>query len=131
MIRSTALLGVAIVTACSSLPDAGGGIVDLEIRAPDSLCTAATACTLVAGDSLTFRARALNLQGDSVAADILWSTPDTLLITLDTLRGAVIARSDSTGVAHVQARTGTLRSDVISITVQRDTTTAAGLRGRP
>jgi hypothetical protein len=119
-----ALLTVAAAAACSALPDAGNGVVQLQVFKPDSLF-------LYPGSSLTLRARALNLNGDSVAATILWRTPDTALVTVDATSGLVTSRSDTGGIARVQASVGTLLSDIISITLRRDTTTVPGLRGRP
>jgi hypothetical protein len=112
--------GVAF--ACSGLPASGNGIVALVVETPDSL-------NLTVGDSLKLRAHAENLQGDSVAADILWSTPDTALITVDAF-GTITDRLDTSATARVQASTGTLVSNIVSITL-RDTTTTAGLRARP
>ncbi len=104
-----AVLLLGLAAACSKLPSTGDGIVALELRTPASL-------TLKLGDSLTLRARALNQQGDSVAADILWQTADTAAITVDPVRGVVRARL-GTGVGRVQASVGTLRSDLIRITL--------------
>jgi hypothetical protein len=104
------ILLVGVAAGCSKLPTSGDGIVALEIRSP-------TALTLKLGDSLTFSARALNQQGDSVAADILWQTPDTARITVDPVRGVVHARV-GTGTGRVQASVGTLHSDLITITLQ-------------
>lgn len=134
MRRSIALLGIAALAACSSLPDIGGGVVQLQVFTPDTVggvgCTSSTSCTLPHGDSLILRARALNLQGDSVAAAIFWVTPDTLLIALDSTRGVVSTKGDTAATARVQAGVGTLRSTIIFITIQRDTTTTTGLRGQ-
>lgn len=124
MRHAMALLTVAAAAACSALPDAGNGVVQLQVFKPDSLF-------LYPGSSLTLRARALNLNGDSVAATVLWRTPDTALVTVDATSGLVTSRSDTGGTARVQASVGTLLSDIISIRLRRDTTTVAGLRGRP
>jgi hypothetical protein len=96
--------------------------VALEIRIPDS--------TLVINQSLTLHARAIDLHGDSVAAaQIFWRTPDTALITLDTVLGTVVARVNS-GNARVQARVGTLLSGILTIGL-RDSTTSPGIRTAP
>jgi hypothetical protein len=121
VIRWAALLAVAAVAACGSLPDQGNGIVALEIRIPDS--------TLAINHSDTLHARAVNLQGDSVPAAVFWRTPDTALITLDSVTGVVVALTN-TGSARVQARTGTLLSDILSIGL-RDSTIATGIRATP
>lgn len=121
MIRRAALLALAMTAACGSLPDQGNGVVALEIRIPDS--------TLAVNHSLTLHARAVNLQGDSVDATIFWRTPDTTLISLDSVTGVVVALVNS-GSARVQARTGTLVSDILSIGL-RDSTIATGIRATP
>jgi len=113
----------ALLAGCSALPTQGNGVVALQIDLPTS------SIVLFQGDTITLRARALNLQGDSVAANIVWATNDTLLIALDDSTGRIIALSD-TGIAHVQASVGTLRSDVIPIALSMDTTTTASLTSR-
>ena len=102
-----ALLLMASVAACSALPVTGDGIVALEIRTKPPV-------TIRLGASLTLRARALNLQGDSVSADIRWLTADTAAVALDSITGVVVARVAS-GTARVQAHVGTLRSDLLTI----------------
>lgn len=101
------LIGVA---ACSALPVSGDGIVALEIRTRPPV-------TIKLGESLTLQARALNQQGDSVAADVRWLTPDTTAVALDSITGVARALL-GTGTVRVQAHVGTLRSDLLSITLQ-------------
>ena len=110
MRRLAGVLLVGITAACSALPASGDGIVALELRTASTL-------TLKRGDSLTIRARALNQRGDSVAADIRYQTPDTAAISVDSLRGVVRARV-ATGIGRVQATVGSLRSDLVTITLQ-------------
>ena len=112
--RWCTLLFVAGTMSCGSLPADSEGVVSLEVITPD-------VSTLPLGQSLTLRARARNLQGDSVAATVYWRTPDTALVALDTTTGVVVARASS-GSARIQAHVGTLISNVITITL-RDTTT--------
>jgi len=117
MTRRLAVTGLALLVACASLPDAGNGAVALEVQTP-------AATSLAIGSTLALHARALNLQGDSVAdAVIVWHTPDTALVRLDTALGLVFGRATS-GVARIQAQTGTLLSNVINLTL-RDSTTAS------
>lgn len=97
-----------LCAACSNIPSEGDGIVALELRTP-------LAITLKAGESVTLKARALNSAGDSVAADIFWTTADTS-ISVDE-QGTVTALQ-GTGSGRVQAATGTLRSELVSITLQ-------------
>ena len=110
---------VTAAAACSSLPDAGDGIVALEIQISDS------SKDLKIGQSETLHARALNVQGDPVAdALIFWRTPDTLLVTLDSVSGLVKALAN-TGTVRIQARTGTLFSNQVLLTL-RDTASTTG-----
>ena len=68
------------------------------------------------GDTLHPRARALNGRGDSVAADITWSSLDTTLQVVDPLTGAALGRF--TGTGRLLARSGTLRSSPVTITIR-------------
>ncbi len=120
--RYRTLLGLIALPACSSLPQEANGVVALDVTIPDTLA-------LVIGDSLQLRAVARDINGDSVTADVVrWRTPDTALVTLDSLSGWVVAKSDS-GSARVQASVGTLLSNVITIPLRPDTATAS-LRAR-
>jgi hypothetical protein len=107
--RAALLLGMLALTGCSALPVDGDGVVALEIRTPSPV-------SLRQGEQLILRARALNLQGDSVPSLIRWRTADTAAIVLDSLSGVVEARV-GTGTARVQAAVGTLRSDPLTITL--------------
>ena len=107
--RRTAFAFVMFAAACSSLPSDGDGVVALELVSPVAL-------TLKQGESLTLRARALDRAGDSIGAAIRWRTADTT-ITVDSILGTVTARV-GTGAGRVQAAVGSLRSDLITITLQ-------------
>jgi hypothetical protein len=116
-----ALLSVALAAACGSLPDSGDGVVSLQVTSPTTL-------TLPIGRTITLHAVALDIQGDAVpSAMIYWRTPDTALVTLDSVAGTVIARTNS-GSARFQARVGTLLSDPIALTLSD--TTVTSLRAR-
>ncbi|MES2304141.1 MAG: hypothetical protein V4558_01465 [Gemmatimonadota bacterium] len=110
MRRVALLLALGALAACSALPVTGDGVVALEISYTQPL-------VLRLGQTLTLPVRAVNQQGDSVAAEIRWQTPDTTAISVDSVSGAILARV-GTGTARVQARVGTLHSDLISITLQ-------------
>lgn len=103
MNRHRALAVVVALTACSSLSDIGGGVVALEVQLP-------VPAYIEPSDTVQIRARALNVQGDSVAATITWLTPDTTLV-IDSLTGRVSTTLTS-GSGKVQARVGSLRSDI-------------------
>jgi hypothetical protein len=83
-----------LAAACSSLSETEAGIATLEIRLPVNLY-------LEQGRALRLRAVARNKDGDSVAATIVWRTPDTT-VALDSATG-VITPIDSTGQARIQA----------------------------
>ena len=104
------LLLLAALAGCSSLPATGDGIVALEIRYTPPL-------SLKLGESLTLEAEALNQPGEAVDAEIRWQTPDTLALAVDSVSGTVTALV-GTGSGRVQARVGTLRSDLISISLK-------------
>ena len=67
------------------------------------------------GDTAVFGARALNQKGDSVAATFIWQTADTATVFLDSITGRVAGKVP--GTARVQARTGSLFSDLVTVTV--------------
>jgi hypothetical protein len=105
--RAAAALCLAAAAACSDVTASDGGIVALEIRSP-------LAATVEAGDTLRLRARALDRNGDSVAADITWRTPDATL-SVDPATGLVTGVS--AGAGRVQAIEGSLVSDFVTVSV--------------
>jgi hypothetical protein len=111
------LAALAAVTGCSNLTEAGG-IVGLEIRVPRTP-------VVEVGQTIQLHARALDQQGDSVAATIAWLTPDTT-VTL-TPAGLLTGRTGGT-TARVQAQVGTLVSNFVIFTVnpRPDTLALAG-----
>jgi hypothetical protein len=111
------LAALAAVTGCSNLTEAGG-IVGLEIRVPRTP-------VVEVGQTIQLRARALDQQGDSVAATITWLTPDTTATLTPT--GLLTGRTGGT-TARVQAQVGTLVSDFVTFTVnpRPDTLALAG-----
>lgn len=122
--RRVVALGVLLV-ACGSLPDVGDGVVALELHPPASL-------TLTVPESITLQARALDVNGNAVAgAPVYWRTPDTTIVSLDSVSGVLVARLP--GTARVQARVGSLASEILSFTIKPDTTvtTPTGIRQRP
>ncbi len=69
------------------------------------------------GDTLTPRARLLNLSGDSVAATVYWAALDTTVaVVIDSETGATLGRTGGTG--RIQARVGNLRSNPATLVVQ-------------
>jgi hypothetical protein len=67
-------------------------------------------------DTLYPQARALNGRGDSVSAAIAWATLDTAVLNVvNSTTGVTEARRPGTG--RLQARVGTLRSNLLAIRV--------------
>lgn len=78
-------------------------------------------------DTYLPRGRALNAVGDSVAADIYWSSLDTAIIAvLDSTTGVSLAKAVGSG--RLQARVGALRSEPqpVIILTRLDMLAAAG-----
>jgi hypothetical protein len=91
-----AVAGAALAfapAACSNLSDNSEGIATLDVRLPVNFY-------LEQGRPLTLTAVARNASGDSVAANIVWRTPDTT-ITVDSTSGTVTGLY-STGKGRVQ-----------------------------
>ena len=79
------------------------------------------------GDTLHPSARALNGRGDSVAAQIFWSSLDTAIVQVtDSATGATKAKA--TGTGRLQARFESLRSNPqnVVVLVRLDSASVAG-----
>jgi hypothetical protein len=96
-----------VVAGCSNINEVSGGVVALEVTVPSPQ-------TIEVNESLQLSARALNKDGDSVAAAIVWSVGDPTL-TVDASTGVLTGVSPGTG--RVQASVGTLTSGVFTFTV--------------
>lgn len=84
-------------------------VVAIEVILPDSGRVEAT-------DTVRPGARALNGVGDSIAAEIFWSSLDTATIAvLDSTTGVSLAKAVGSG--RLQARVGGLRSNPQTVTV--------------
>lgn len=106
--RVAAVLGMALLlAACSDFADQGGGVIAIEVVGPAQR-------SLTVGDSLTLGARALDRNGDSVAAALVWRSADSV-VTVDSASGVVVGRHP--GLGRVQAFLGTLPSPLIQIQV--------------
>ena len=96
--RRGVLAGVALIAAaCSSLGE-GNGAVSIEIFVPSP-------ASVEVGDTITMRARLLDINGDSIAGTIRWRTPDTTL-TIDSVSGRLTGLVTTTG--RIQAVSGSL-----------------------
>jgi hypothetical protein len=93
--------------------------VAIEIVLPDSGRVELT-------DTFRPRGRALNGLGDSVQAQLYWSSLDTALTVLDSATGVSIA--NAVGTARLQARTGRLFSnpEAVAILERLDSLRAQG-----
>lgn len=86
-----------ILVACSSLGE-GNGAVSIEIFVPSP-------ASIEVGDTITMRARLLDINGDSIAGIIRWRTPDTTL-AIDSVTGRLTGLIATTG--RIQAVSGSL-----------------------
>lgn len=100
-----AVVGVAL--GCSGLTEGEAGVVALEVRVPSPP-------VLEIGETLQLSARPLDKNGDSVAATVIWRSPDPT-VTVDSTTGLVTGVA--AGTARVQASVGSLSSDLVSLTV--------------
>jgi hypothetical protein len=96
---------------CSNLTESNGGVVALQLRIPSP-------AVVEQHDTLQLFAKALDIRGDSVAARILWQTPDDSLLQIvdDTL--GLMTTDTTAGQARVQASVGSLRSDLVVLTLR-------------
>jgi hypothetical protein len=100
------LVGAAFL-GCSGLDEGEAGVVALEVRRPSS-------DSLEVAETVQLSALPLNKDGDSVAATVIWRTPDTTA-SVDSLSGLVTGIAP--GTARFQASVGSLTSDLISLIV--------------
>ena len=111
---------MAAAAACGQLGTDLDQVVALEVFFPDS-------GRLEIGDTLYPSARALNGHGDSVAAQIFWTSLDTgIVAVVDSATGKTLSKTVGTG--RLQARVGGLRSNPenVFVLVRLDSASAAG-----
>lgn len=91
----------------------------IEVILPDSGRVEVT-------DTVRPTARALNGVGDSIAAQVYWSSLDTAIAVLDSTTGASLAQAVGSG--RLQARVGALRSNpqTVVILTRLDSLVASG-----
>ncbi len=99
----------AFLLACSTVTETNG-VISLDVLAPLNP-------SVEVGDTLHFSARALDRDGNVVpTAPIVWRTPDTTL-AVDMVAGVVTGLiGPATG--RVQAQTGNLASNFVTVTIQ-------------
>lgn len=114
------VLALTVAVACGHLGTDVDQIVALEVLLPDS-------GRIEVNDTLRPRARALNGRGDSVLAQIYWSSLDTaIVVVVDSETGTTFAKAVGTG--RLQARVGNLRTNPqsVAVLVRLDSASAAG-----
>ena len=112
---------MAATAGCGQLGTDLNQVVALEVFFPDS-------GLLEIGDTLYPSARALNGHGDSVAAQIFWTSLDTGIVSVvDSGTGKTFAKAVGTG--RLQARFGALRSNPenVFVFVRLDSASAPGV----
>jgi hypothetical protein len=100
------LLPLLAAAACSGLDEGEGGVVALEVQFPE-------VPTLEVGEQTQLSARALDIDGETVEAAILWRASNDALSVNET--GLVTGVAPGSG--DVQAVVGSLTSERISFTV--------------
>jgi hypothetical protein len=106
-----------MVLGCSNLTEGPGGVVELEVRTPDTT-------EVEVGEALQLSARALNRDGNPLDIPITWLSSDPALTVDNT--GLVTAVAP--GAAQIQASVGSLTSRQIPLTAiaRADTLALAG-----
>lgn len=100
---------VAGIAACSDLSGSDDEVVALQVTSPPG-------SVVEVGDTVQYTAVALNRDGDPIPAPILWSTPDTANIWVDSTSGQVVGKKGATQ-GRVQARSQGLVSPLNILTV--------------
>ena len=106
-----ALLALA---ACSDLSGDSDVPIALEIRVPAGVGGSNPVVEI--GDTFPLIARALNQDGDSIAAVLIWRTLDTALLFVDPTTGNISGKKVGTP-ARIQVASGNLTSDFVSFSV--------------
>jgi hypothetical protein len=96
-----------VALGCSGLEEGEAGVVALEVQVPSPPA-------MEIAETLQLSARPLDKDGDSVAATVIWRSPDTT-VSVDSIAGRVVGVA--AGTARVQASVGSLSSDIINLTV--------------
>jgi hypothetical protein len=102
-----------LAAACSSLSGDSDTPIILEIRAPTPVGGGNPPVEI--GDTFQLNARALNQDGDSIAATLTWRTPDTGLIFVEPATGRIAGKK--IGIGRVQVSSGNLTSDLVPFSV--------------
>jgi hypothetical protein len=100
------LLPLLAAAACSGLDEGEGGVVGLEIQAPADP-------RLEVGEQVQLSARALDVDGETVDATILWRVSDEAL----SVDATGLVTGLQAGTADVQAAVGSLTSASVEFSV--------------
>ena len=106
MRRWRRLLPVLAVLGCSGLDEGEGGVVALQVEVP-------VPSTVEVGDTLQLHATALDSHGEPVDAAIGWQAADPTV----SVNASGLVTGVSPGTGRVQAREGSLGSNVVTLTV--------------
>ncbi|HWA16929.1 MAG TPA: hypothetical protein VG817_10875 [Gemmatimonadales bacterium] len=114
-LRPRPLLLLPLLLGCGNLGEGDDGVVALEVLLPNP-------AVVEPGDTVQLRARALNANGDSVAASIVWLSPDN---TISVDSSGRLSTDATTGTGRVQAKVGGLRSNLETFAIRRRSDTLA------
>lgn len=103
-----AVVGLLLLAACSDLSSNDDTVVALQVSGPPGAAVGVS-------DTTSYSAVALNRNGDIIPATIVWSTPDTAIVAVDSGTGVVLGKLP--GQARVQAKTSGLVSSLNILTV--------------
>lgn len=104
--RRWGLLPILALLGCSGLDEGEGGVVALQVEVP-------VPATVEVGDALQLTATALDADGNPVDAPITWRAADPTV----TVSPTGLVTGVSVGTGRVQARNGSLGSNLVTITV--------------
>ena len=120
MTRLVAAFALCALAACSDVGSSTDTVIAIQVTPPPGNA-------VEVGDTVQFTAVTLNQAGDSIGAPVLWATPDTQNIALDSLTGLVVGKRGATQ-ASVQASSQGLVAapNVINVLATADTLILVG-----